>query len=107
MANEQNLKPFEKGDPRCWRKGRPKAFDAWRSLTVEVLREPAKDKNGNDIIIDGHVATNAEMIARSWLKDPKRQQALIDAAYGKVPDKVDVTSGGEKIVVTLKTDNGS
>ena len=102
--SKEDLIPFVKGDPRINRKGRPKSFDAWRSLTVEVLREPAKDKNGNEIIIDGHIATNAEMIARTWLKDPKRQEKLVEAAYGKVPDKLDVTSGGEKITVTLKSE---
>ena len=92
-----NRKPgtFTKADARINRKGRPKSFDAWRSLTVEVLREPAKDKNGNEIIIDGHIATNAEMIARTWLKDPKRQLSLIEAAYGKVPQPVDILAEGK------------
>jgi hypothetical protein len=81
---------FKKGDPRINRKGRPKSFDAWRALTIEVLQEPAKDAHGQPIVIDGHIATNAEMLARTWLKDPKRQQALVEAAFGKVPQQIDL-----------------
>ena len=96
-----NGKPFVKGDPRINRKGRPRSFDAWRELTVEILREPAVGKDGEQIIIDGHIATNAEMIARSWLKDAKRQQALVEAAFGKVPQPVEHTGadGGPIVVV--------
>lgn len=82
---------FSKGDPRINRKGRPKSFDAWRALTVAVLNEPAVGKDGEPIIIDGHIATNAEMIARAWMRDPKRQQALVEAAFGKVPQALDIT----------------
>ena len=99
-----NLKPFKKGDPRINRKGRPKSFDAWRRLAMDVLNEPAKDKNGDPIIIDGHIATNAEMIARSWLKEPKRQQALIEAAFGKVPQKFEMDAK-DKIIVTIKNED--
>lgn len=90
-------KPFVKGDPRINRKGRPRSFQAFRELSQEVLHEEATDKDGKPIIINGHIATNAEMIVRSWLTDKKRQQALIEVAYGKVPAQVDITSGGEKI----------
>lgn len=106
----KDLIPFKKGDPRINRKGRPKNFDTWRAMAVEILQEPAKDKDGQPIIIDGHIATNAEMIARSWMKDPKRQQALIESAFGKVPDKLDVTSGGESIapvtIIEVVKDHG-
>jgi hypothetical protein len=96
-------KPFVKNDPRINRNGRPKSFDAWRSLTVEILREPAKDKDGNPIVIDGHIATNAEMIARSWMKNSKHQQSLIEAAYGKVPDKLELSGNdGGAIKIGIK-----
>ena len=41
MANEQNLIPFIKGDPRINRDGRPKNFDALRELAREIGYEPA------------------------------------------------------------------
>lgn len=99
-----NLRPFVKGDPRINRKGRPKSFDKWRELAIDILQEPAKDADGKPIIIDGHIATNAEMIARSWMKDKKRQQSLIEAAFGKVPQKFEMDAK-DKIIVTIKNED--
>jgi len=99
MANEGNLKPFTKADPRINRKGRPKSFDAFRELALQIAHEPATQKDGLPFILDGHVVTKTEMILRQWAasKDPRLQQAFIRIAYGKVPDQIDVTSRGEKV----------
>lgn len=115
---------FEKGDPRINRNGRPKAHDTLRALAQEILAEPATKKaelikiqvplikNGAPVIdADGnlvmaeHYATNVEMVMRQWLTDPKRQPQLIEAAYGKAPQALDVTSGGKEIMVIRFVDN--
>jgi len=91
MANPQNLKPFKKGDPRCWRHGRPKSFETWRKLAVDILTEPAINKDtGKPLIINDHIVTNAEAILRSWLASGKNQINLVEAAVGKVPTQVDL-----------------
>ena len=99
MANEQNLKPFVKGDPRINRKGRPRSFQALRELARQIADEKAKS-GSQTLVIDGHSATVVEAILRSWAisKDPRKQKAFMEIAYGKVPDKLDVESKNELTV---------
>lgn len=103
----KDLIPFKKGDPRINRKGRPKSFDALRKLAQEIAHEVAT-KGGEPLVIEGHIATVSEMILRQWAqsKDPRLQQAFIAYAYGKVPDKTEISTGENKpIVVKLINDN--
>jgi hypothetical protein len=96
MANNPipNSKPFQKGDPRINRKGRPKSFDALRELAQQIGHEPTQ------IVVDGHKVTVTEAILRQWAqsKNPQLQRAFIEIAYGKVPDKLDVNSTGELVI---------
>ena len=120
--NEKNLKPFVKGDPRINRKGRPANFDAWRALLVTIADEaavqrskdgaikklvliqiplmqkgqPVFDELGEPVFID-HYATNAEMMARQMMSEPKHRREFIEGAFGKVPDQVDITSAGKRV----------
>ena len=84
-------KPFTKGDPRINRKGRPRTFDQLRKLAISILSEPAKGADGKPIIIDGHVATNVELILRSAMKHPHFARWLIEVAFGKPPERIEVT----------------
>ena len=99
-------KGFVKGDPRINRKGRPRSFDALRSLAQGISHEAAK-QGGQPVVIDGHAVTVTEAIMRSWAisKDPRLQQKFIEVAYGKPPIKTEFTgANGGPIVITWGDD---
>ena len=108
----KQLTPFVKGDPRINRKGRPKSFDALRSLAQEIAHEAAKqskEQGGGPVVIDGHVVTVTEAIMRQWAmsKDPRLQQKFIEVAYGQVPSvtRLEGQDGGPiQIMITRKTE---
>ena len=107
---QEKRKPgtFERGagkDPRINRKGRPKSFDALRSLAQEIAHEAAKqskEQGGGPVVIDGHVVTVTEAIMRQWAmsKDPRLQQKFIEVAYGQVPSvtRLEGQDGGPMII---------
>lgn len=107
MANEENLKPFVKGDPRCWRGGRPKSFDGLRELARAIADEKATSGN-KTLVIDGHSATVVEAILRSWAvsKDPRKQKAFMEIAYGKVPEKIEVDRPIPVTIVEVRKTDG-
>jgi hypothetical protein len=80
-------KPFEKGDPRCWRKGRPRSFDALRELALEIANEVALE-NDEPVVFNGHTVTVCENILRNWAahSNPQIVKAFLEIAFGKVPD---------------------
>ena len=101
-------KGFRPGDPRINRAGRPRSFDSLRKLMQVVANEPALDEHGNPIIIGadehgdgGHVATNAEMFIRAWMKDRKGRRDFAAYAWGKPPDKLEI-GGPDGDVLTLR-----
>ena len=107
----KQLKPFVKGDPRINRKGRPKSFDALRSLAQEIAHEAAKQGN-RPVVLEGHVVTVTEAIMRSWAvsKDPRLQQKFIEVAYGQVPSvtRLEGTDGGPiQVTITRKAEGSN
>ena len=98
MANKTGKGTFQKGDPRINRKGKPRDFQAFRELGQQIANEVLTDKDGNPIVIDGHIVTVAEGILRKWSRsnDPKLQIAFIEVAYGKTPviNQVSGNDGG-------------
>ncbi len=91
--NDQNLKPFNKGDPRINRKGKPRNLPGLRELTLDILNEPATGTDGQPITANGKPVTKVEAIVRAAVqsKDPRQRQWAIELGYGKVPNPVEVS----------------
>lgn len=91
MPNEQNLKPFKKGDPRINRKGRPKDLLTLRALAKQIASEVVEKSGGNPLVVRGHTVTKVEAILRQWStsRDARLQMAFIEYAYGKPPAAVE------------------
>ena len=82
-----NSKPFVKGDPRINRGGRPKSFDAARALVLQLGNEVVSSADGKI------VTTRFQAILRDWLVSGnfQKQKAALELAFGKVPDKTELT----------------
>lgn len=96
MTTDQKPGTFTKGDARINRKGRPRSFDALRALVLEI---------GNEVITnkDGSVqTTRIQAIIRDWFvsNNFQKQKAILEIAFGKVPDQVELTGKDGGVIET-------
>lgn len=89
MATSKNLKPFQKGQSGN-PKGRPKLPDI-RAALAAVL---ADEQNGRTALDGVLMALRAKAVKG----DVAAARELLDRAFGKAAQTVDVTSKGEKLV---------
>jgi len=107
MTDEQKKrKPgtFKKNDPRINRNGRPRSFDAVRSIARKIADETALSNN-KPIVINDETITVAEAILRKWSTSSnwQLQKAFIEVAFGKVPDVKHISGeGDDEIQIVLK-----
>lgn len=95
---------FKKGyDPRRWVKGRPKipadqkkAKEIFSSVLWEELSRMIENKETGEYI------DALRLMTRSMIRNKNTHQFIVEFIAGKVAQGVDVTSGGEKIIVTIK-----
>jgi hypothetical protein len=112
-APNRGGKPFVKGDPRINRKGRPRDFNGLRELAQTIAHEEAqaRDKATGElvpVVIDGHKVSNAELLLRKWMssQDARLQMHVMEIAFGKVPQPVEVTGkDGAPVVIRINDDD--
>jgi hypothetical protein len=97
MANPTGKGGFQERKGQINRKGRPKSFDALRTLAQDIAHEEARQPDGQAITINGKTATITEAILRKWAtsKDPRLQIMFMEVCYGKVPQET-ILSGKEE-----------
>lgn len=107
-TGENRSGTFKPGDPRINRKGRPKTLNDVRMLAQGISHEAAR-AGGQQVVIDGHIATIAEAILRSWAmsKDARLQMAFIEYAYGKPPIKTEMTGANGGPIVIMWGDDAT
>ena len=86
MTNKKPSKAFVKGDPRINRKGRPKNGQAFAEYVRQFME--AEDEKKGTIV--------SEMMEIAVKKARQGQyhfwEALVNRAYGKIADKVEVNT---------------
>lgn len=87
----ENLKPFAKGDdPRRNLKGRPHKIPEIEELLAEALGSERDGKTAAQKILEA-------IVAKAQKGDVRAAEMLLDRAYGKAKQAVDVTSAGQRI----------
>lgn len=99
MANEQNLKPFQVGNPGG--PGRPKGVQNSKTRLLRLLELVQKKKNpitGEEEEFTVLELMDMQMIAKALKGDQKAYQEVIDRLEGKAKQSTEVeVSGGVNI----------
>lgn len=83
--------PFQKGDPRINREGRPKKIPALDTLLADLLDDEAESAR---LIL-------AALIEKAKDGDVRAAQVILDRAYGKPKESVDLTTNGQAMPSTI------
>jgi hypothetical protein len=101
LAEVSQETQFKKGyDPRRNMKGRPKAFDQWRALAQDIMQQIATNTKGQPLTWNGEEISFAEFILLTWAIDKKQQEKIVEAAFGKVPQRIE--GGGKDGALILR-----
>ena len=80
-------RPFQHGDERINRSGRPRGFEELRRTADMIASELVPGPNGEMI-------SRGELLLRSWIKskNPILQRSFIEYWVGKVPDRLETNA---------------
>lgn len=122
MANEENLKPFKKGeDERRWMQGRPKKFTTLMKEEGYKLSEvndsiqaimSMDEKTIKELIKNPDATMLEKTVARAIVKSYEKgslysMDTLLSRVYGKPKETVDATVEAKVINVTLNLDDNN
>jgi len=79
--------PFQKGDPRINREGRPKKIPALDVLLADLLDD--EEESAKMIL--------AALIEKAKEGDVRAAQVILDRAYGKPKESIDLTTQGQSL----------
>lgn len=91
--NRANLKPFKKGQSGN-PKGRPPKLPKLDELLADVLGEEKDGLTAAEAILKA-------LRAKAAKGDIRAAEVLLERAYGKAKQAIDLTSGGEKVSTTM------
>jgi len=83
-------KPFTKNDPRINREGRPKKLPELEVIIAEVLSKEKDGKTAVQQVIEA-------LEAKAKKGDARAIELLLNRAYGKIPEKLDLTTNGKEL----------
>jgi hypothetical protein len=102
IADDGKETQFKKGyDPRRNMKGRPKAFDQWRELAQDIMQQIATNTKGQPLTWNGEEITFAEFVLLTWAMDKKQQEKIVEAAFGKAPQKIEGTGDNGELIIRI------
>lgn len=95
MPKTQNIKPCSEGNNQKIRRGRPKNPDILQQLAQDIGYEPV------DIDSDQVAMTQLKAILHDWInsKDFRKQRALVELVYGKVPANPERKKKKQSVIV--------
>lgn len=88
-GNPQNLKPFKKGQS-----GNPKGAPKKLPHLDELLKDILGDEKNNITLMQGIIM---KLASKALAGDLNATKILLEYAYGKPHQSIDLTSGNEKI----------
>lgn len=95
LKGAKDGKPFVKGDPRINRKGAPKKLPELDKLLAEVLGEEKDGKTAAEAILSA-------IRLKAVKGDVRAAEMLMDRAYGKAKQPIDLDVNKNVIKVVMK-----